>query len=851
MNINSKKTSNPKKFDKIKLVTSITLKDVNKVNNKISQNTILPHLELNMYNKGFLNTNNKNNNVLKTDHNVKQNKLKKLFPNTNKIREGVKSIYDYNIKEQDIINYSVNLKDSNKDNNSLYNLEQSFNNNDKNIPDINYLKNNYNKYVKSMMDSYEYSSNYNNIDKKKILLSKTILDTLSNNKTKLYSKNNINRIKVKLEKPLFKNPIDSYLTLKTNKSLENKINYNILRVQEIKNMHFIEKFKEIDLINKYDQSKLKVSNIAPSDLKKPRFANQNLNNNINLETDQDINIKSSDMNINNKKPNFNNNTKSPDYEIDNKLSSISNYLLGQYIYPKKGDFPPGRYLFSLTINSNNLSEAYLYGGIEANCTNNYVYKLDLSSLNWKILENNKNSFVKDTLSNAKENKTLSNNTNDKKYFQNQRFGHTSIFFDKKMYVFGGVVKTMDSYYYPDIEILDPVTCKFDDYNCNSRKHLKFRKHHIAHIVGQYMLINGGISEDNNYLNDIFVLDIPNMKWYEPQIKVIKSNFNENKNNNDSLSDIDKTYAIVKENENKSYKFKHKASIYSDNASEKQQLKSNNNSSSVPCLAYHSSCVVLPESIILNNHTNIFKFPNLDKRSFTKPKEKGIYIFGGKFGPGVNNISNDLYCLRIGKKEFEWILIETQGKKPEKRYLSSITFIENQNIIFIHGGKNDSAIYYNNNKLFDMNLDDKDNINYNQDNYDISNNLNYMNNESNTRLFIDKDYKLILKKDKSSKNTDKSLSNFKKDNNVLQKSVYNKEDISTSFNDFWALDLARFEWIQIEIYSNSVNKFSIANRFGHQILKNEETIIIFGGMNESVFLGSCFLKINLSKFYYNN
>ena len=70
--------------------------------------------------------------------------------------------------------------------------------------------------------------------------------------------------------------------------------------------------------------------------------------------------------------------------------------------------------------------------------------------------------------------------------------------------------------------------------------------------------------------------------------------------------------------------------------------------------------------------------------FKKAKEEGVYFFGGQEENG--NINNEIRILKIGMKPCKWIIPETKGSKPEGRYLHSMHYMKQQNVLIIYGGK---------------------------------------------------------------------------------------------------------------------------------------------------------------------
>ena len=91
---------------------------------------------------------------------------------------------------------------------------------------------------------------------------------------------------------------------------------------------------------------------------------------------------------------------------------------------------------------------------------------------------------------------------------------------------------------------------------------------------------------------------------------------------------------------------------------------------------------------LSDYYYIYKFPesNSEKKNFSRIREKGLYVFGGK---GLNDKGiNTLRILRIGKKQLDWVTIEAAGKPPKPRYCCSMNFFEDGNYLIIHGGRNE-------------------------------------------------------------------------------------------------------------------------------------------------------------------
>ena len=100
-----------------------------------------------------------------------------------------------------------------------------------------------------------------------------------------------------------------------------------------------------------------------------------------------------------------------------------------------------------------------------------------------------------------------------------RYGHTAIYADKRLYVFGGRIKQDLYFYNGDLEIYDYELNKWIGSVLYTKTIMKLRRNHIAILIGQLMLIHGGMSEDEEYLNDTFLLSFSPLKWNICAIKM--------------------------------------------------------------------------------------------------------------------------------------------------------------------------------------------------------------------------------------------------------------------------------------------------------------------------------------------
>ena len=291
-------------------------------------------------------------------------------------------------------------------------------------------------------------------------------------------------------------------------------------------------------------------------------------------------------------------------------------LFTYYKYPNK-NFPEGREQFSLFSRG---SDIIISGGITINMKTLTIWNLNLEKLEWKKININGYSF--------------------------NRYGHTGVFYQNKIYFFGGKIKYQKNSMTCGLEVFS-----FTDNQFTSPSPGKLvpepRRNHIAELLGNQMFIFGGITNSNEVLNDCFLLNFNPLKWY--------------------------TCIISK---------------YTPG----------------PRLYGHTSCVVIPQFMLKNHKFSIYSYPNIEPgKANSLIREKGIYIFGGK-SKEEGGISNQLWILVTGKKPLEWLQPTTKGKPPSPRYFHSMSFYERGNCLIIHGGRNETLsdnLALNDTFLFDL------------------------------------------------------------------------------------------------------------------------------------------------------
>ena len=276
-------------------------------------------------------------------------------------------------------------------------------------------------------------------------------------------------------------------------------------------------------------------------------------------------------------------------------------LFAYYRYTSK-NFPEGREQFSIFLKNNN--KLYVCGGLTVNITGMIIWCLNLENLEWsKVLQ---------------------------KETEHNRFGHTGTVYQNKIYFFGGRTKNENGFSYQGFEIFSINEGIYYTPNMGKVNCPQLRRNHIAELINDHILIYGGIAENNEILNDCYLLNINQLKW-------------------------------------------HKVNI--------------NKMTPGPKLYGHTSSLVIPRQQLLSHKFNIYTYPDIEVVN-CRIKQKGLYIFGGK-SKEEGGISNKLWILILGQKILEWVLQETKGKPPRPRFNHSMNFYERGNLLIIHGGRNDN------------------------------------------------------------------------------------------------------------------------------------------------------------------
>ena len=379
-----------------------------------------------------------------------------------------------------------------------------------------------------------------------------------------------NKFQININDFDFKNPFQSLNIINDNNSVFNHISRDVL-------------VRQRNLFNK--SIEVLEGNLQKFNVKMPKIKVSNLNTKISDEISM-INL------VDNNQEDKNTNV------IPSDSGELR--LFSYFRYPHK-NFPEGRSQFSICIKENHI---IISGGLSSNMNSMQLWSLNIQKLQW--------------------NKINTNNTT------HSRYGHTSTYFQNKIYYFGGKSK----------EGTHDILIGLEIYNVSDKSFTipqdiidpRLRRNHISCLIGQQILFHGGIDLDNEVLNDCLLLNLNPLKWIKLAI---------------------------------------------------------NSYSPMPRVYGHASCLVVPSNILVYTRFNVYRYPDeetSDKKSKGKLKQRGLYIFGGKTSEG--DLSNDLWVLILGQKPVYWEKVKTNGTPPSPRYCHTMDFYEKSNFLIIHGGRND-------------------------------------------------------------------------------------------------------------------------------------------------------------------
>lgn len=123
--------------------------------------------------------------------------------------------------------------------------------------------------------------------------------------------------------------------------------------------------------------------------------------------------------------------------------------------------------------------------------------------------------------------------------------------------------------------------------------------------------------------------------------------------------------------------------------------------SPPQLFHHSTCIALEKDLLINDTFNIYQKPQNIRGTVDLLKTDGVFFFGG-----INSNkmpSNLFFHMTIGIKPVIFDYPKIDGKPPNARIDASMDFAQNISMIIIYGGKNDyeNPFYFGDMYLLDL------------------------------------------------------------------------------------------------------------------------------------------------------
>jgi N-acetylneuraminic acid mutarotase len=209
-----------------------------------------------------------------------------------------------------------------------------------------------------------------------------------------------------------------------------------------------------------------------------------------------------------------------------------------------------------------------------------------------------------------------------------RFGHSTVEYKKKLYVFGGGTDFNSIHKVREclngVKSMNIETNEWFNARCEG-SYIGTRKNHCAGIIGKHMFIHGGVNQKNNLLEDAAVLNLDKLRWKCLSVKGLGPG----------------------------------------------------------AIGFHTAAAVLISE--QKNCTSIYKIPPTKGKN---PRLPGIYVFGGI---GENRKAhNELYILQVGSRPLYWTKPVTQGRPPSPRFHHSMCYNDKLDILIIFGGRIDDA-----------------------------------------------------------------------------------------------------------------------------------------------------------------
>lgn len=416
---------------------------------------------------------------------------------------------------------------------------------------------------------------------------------------KILMKNRLNKVEVKINKEnmSYSDPLSSYNAVSQNKLICKNILKNYKGTMISQYAKTIEQLNPIiKILNNNKKPNIK---IFPS-----------ITQSMGINDKQDYFGNESEIMIDNENDSLNQSSigkKLHKKLFDKSLLYKRNrlYVLkNNYQYPNK-NFPGSLSEFTITQGP---SEIILFGGNNSD-KNPIIWKFNNDDISWEIIK------PEDT---------------DNIY---SRYGHTSVIKNGNLYVYGGVY--LENKKFANLDIFNFSTKKWSSPIFNTKYIIDLRKNHVSCSIGNMMFIHGGINEQDEYLNDNYLLNYQPLQW--------------------------KTILLKR-------------------------------ATKIPSLAYHSCCLVVPKQLREDPNFSIYKDLSDEKLKNSNIKEMGIYIFGGKLSE-YGGLNPNLYVLKIGARILEWVVLKTLGAPPKKRFGATMSYYELGNILIIHGGRNNAKVNY--------------------------------------------------------------------------------------------------------------------------------------------------------------
>lgn len=219
----------------------------------------------------------------------------------------------------------------------------------------------------------------------------------------------------------------------------------------------------------------------------------------------------------------------------------------------------------------------------------------------------------------------------------RRYGHAACVWEEQIIIVGGArMFNKDTKQRPcmgDVLLLNPYLAEWNEIPCEGLQ-LEPRHYHSSVVVGNQLLIYGGLNGQLTYLSDLLSLYLTKVHDPERQSRWIQ--------------------------------------IYPKGPKPGP-------------LAYHTCHLVIhPDRYRSPGQISLFTLPDL-RLGRPKVEYEGVYFFGGRDEKGPKN---RLIILRIGQKQIYWDEPSLEGQQPIARYGHSMNYYPEKNIMILFGGRND-------------------------------------------------------------------------------------------------------------------------------------------------------------------